>query len=136
MTTIGLKCLSKECAHECDIYGFKVNVQGSEIIKRFQDIPPELEKHFSDTFVSYRATGLKIDPYCLKSSDNPSNLKFHPTCQHKCRITYKDGSVVEKYLWGKTIVDLFYHLLSETGRNHFAYIRPIDGSFTIDASAQ
>jgi len=114
-------CLSGSCLHECTINGFTVAVQGSEIISRFTDIPSHLDKHFSDKFISYKASALKISPMCLESDP----------CQQDSVITYQDGSRVNKTMSGRTIVDSFMHLLNDNGKQHFSYLIKSSGCFTI-----
>jgi hypothetical protein len=115
-------CLSDSCLHECTINGFTVAVQGSEIIKRFTEIPSHLDKHFRDKFISYKASALNISSMCLQS---------YP-CQHDCVITYQDGSSINKRISGRTIVDLFMDLLSDDGKRHFSYLIKSNGSYTIN----
>jgi hypothetical protein len=112
MVTINPKCLMSTCAHECTIGEITVTIQGSEIIKRFKDIPIDLDDHFAHKFVSYKATGIRIGGVCLQS---------YP-CKHDCQITYQNGKQVSQRLSGQTIVDLFSDLLNEKGKAHFAYL--------------
>jgi hypothetical protein len=89
-------------------------VQGSEIIKRFKDIPIELDAHFKKRFVAYKACSIEIGTMCLES---------YP-CKHNCVIYYENGEKVTKMLSGRDICDFFYDSLSEYGKAHFNYLRP------------
>jgi hypothetical protein len=57
----------------------------------------------------------------IKIDINMACMESNP-CQHFCTLTYSTGEVIKRTLNARDIV-VYWHLLSDNQRNHFAYAR-------------
>ena len=101
-----------ECSHRCRIGNIEGLVTGREIVKHHaHEIPESMYGHFRKTQIHFQATRVSLDMQCKGNAED---------CVHACTITYMDGRQHLQDVSAFDLIDLFWHLLTETERDHFA----------------